>query len=95
MEDQVENQTNNEQKLFKKLVVWENTHNFVHSKKGIYKGIKTGITNTAGPCLSSFVEYDGKQLIIIVLNCKNMKQRFKDNENLRKWAFEQLYLTLN
>lgn len=42
-------------KLFTKQVFWENTHLLVQEKSGLYKGIKTGITNAAGPCLASLV----------------------------------------
>ncbi len=44
----------------------------------MYKGIKTGITNAAGPCLASLVEHNHRQFILIVLNCRTMKQRFRD-----------------
>ena len=61
----------------------------VQEKRSLYKGIKTGITNSAGPCLASLVEHAQRQFIVIVLNCKSMKQRFRDTENLRKWTFEK------
>lgn len=64
--------------MFTKKVYWENTHMLVQERQSLYKGIKTGITNSAGPCLASLVEYAQRQFIIIVLNCKSMKQRFKD-----------------
>ena len=71
------------------LIFRENTHYLLQSKPNLYVGIKTGITNTAGPCLASCINIAGKNYIIIVLNCKSMKFRFKDTENLRKWLFDK------
>jgi D-alanyl-D-alanine carboxypeptidase len=71
------------------LLFRENTHQLLQAKPNLYVGIKTGITNTAGPCLASCLEISGKRYIVIVLNCKSMKYRFKDTENLRKWLFNK------
>ena len=56
----------------------QNSHLLLQSKPDLYVGIKTGITVNAGPCLASCVEFKGRRFIIIVLNCKSMKYRFKD-----------------
>jgi len=55
-----------------------NTHQLLQQKSCIYTGIKTGITNTAGPCLASCIEVKSRMFILIVLNCKSMKHRMKD-----------------
>lgn len=60
------------------LVRWENTHKLLHSRPGEYVGIKTGVTNAAGPCLSSMVKVDNRQFIIIVLACSKIALRFKE-----------------
>jgi D-alanyl-D-alanine carboxypeptidase len=69
------------------LIRRQNSHLLLQSKPDIYTGIKTGVTASAGPCLSSCIEIKGRRFIIVVLNCKTMKYRFKDTENLRKWLF--------
>lgn len=67
----------------------QNSHLLLQSKPELYVGIKTGVTTTAGPCLASCIEVKGRRFIIIVLNCKSMKYRFKDTETLRKWLFHR------
>jgi D-alanyl-D-alanine carboxypeptidase len=49
----------------------------------MYLGIKTGTTDAAGPCLASLVSIGGREFIIIVLNCRSSKWRYKDTEQLR------------
>lgn len=44
----------------KRVVSWKNTHRFVQTKSMLYKGIKTGITEAAGPCLASLLEVEGR-----------------------------------
>jgi len=61
-------------------IVWTNTNKLLNNE---FCGLKTGITKTAGSCLSAVYkpeddyEYE-KTLIIIVLNCKNLDDRFMD-----------------
>lgn len=49
-----------------------------------FKGIKTGITKSAGPCLSSIWTQNDEQTnqeisyIVVVLKCKNQEDRFSD-----------------
>jgi len=59
----------------------------MQNKSDLYVGIKTGVTINAGPCLASCLEFNNRRFIIVVLNCKTMKFRFRDTENLRKWLF--------
>lgn len=72
-----------------KKVRWENTHRLLHTKPDLYKGIKTGVTDPAGPCLASLVQINGREFIIVVLNSKASKRRYKDTEILRKWVFKK------
>ena len=45
--------------ITKKMKVgWENTHRLLQSKPELYKGIKTGITDVAGPCLASLINFN-------------------------------------
>lgn len=71
--------TEEEKEISYRIVKWENTHPLLQEKSDLYVGIKTGITNTAGPCLASCISIRGRRFIIIVLNCKNIKYRVKDS----------------
>ena len=45
-------------------------------QKGVI-AIKTGVTNSAGPCLATAVELDPTaQLVIVLLGCKDMDCRW-------------------
>lgn len=52
---------------------WQNT-NFLLDKG--FQGCKTGITPTAGPCLSAFIETSDYSIIIVVLEAKSMESRW-------------------
>ncbi|EAS03429.2 D-alanyl-D-alanine carboxypeptidase family protein (macronuclear) [Tetrahymena thermophila SB210] len=72
---------------------WENTNQMLE-KKG-YDGVKTGVTETAGPCLSSSYKCkrNGKQvgLICVLLNCKSMDHRWPETKQLIKWALKSYF----
>lgn len=54
-------------------------------------GIKTGITNSAGPCLATAITMDGEShLIIVLLNCKNTDCRWQETYKLAKWASKRM-----
>lgn len=67
-------------------MVWLNSNKLL----GIdgFKGVKTGITNTAGPCLC--ISYENTthkhKLITVVLGCQNIDYRFRDARRLTLWA---------
>lgn len=44
-------------------------------QKGVIP-IKTGVTNSAGPCLATALEMENEDLIIVVLGCKDMDCRW-------------------
>ena len=50
-----------------------------------FDGIKTGITDTAGPCLAASY----KDYIIVVLNSKSMNQRWIEVKKLVKWMIKK------
>ena len=60
----------------KREVVWENTNKLLR-RKG-FEGIKTGVTATAGPCLASLYNLEGKSFIIVVLRTNKLSRRFKE-----------------
>jgi len=56
-------------------------------------GIKTGITNNAGPCLSSCLSLSGRLFLIVVLNCARVGLRFKETEILKNWLMKHEGIT--
>ena len=58
---------------YTRKIEWENTNKLLN--KG-YKGVKTGITNEAGYCLSSYFSKDNFNLIIVMLGCKTSEARW-------------------
>jgi D-alanyl-D-alanine carboxypeptidase len=54
-----------------------NETNLLTTYPGV-KGVKTGYTYEAGLCLVSYLDYEGHQIIAIVLNAQNRRQEMKD-----------------
>ena len=67
-------------------VEWKNTNKLIHEDSEYYcpyaVGLKTGQTPTAGSCLLSAFEMDGKQWIIGVFGCPEEDDRFDDTIQL-------------
>ena len=62
------------------------------SQKGV-NGIKTGITNNAGPCLATSLTATEKHSppLIVVLLCSNaMETRWMETWKLAKWAAQRV-----
>lgn len=51
-----------------------------------FSGVKTGITQTAGSCLSVWFENEDCKLITVVLGSRNIDYRWKDARRLTLWA---------
>jgi len=66
---------------------WENTNKLLD--RG-FEGVKTGITNTAGPCLCSSDSRRGIRVIVVVLNAKSLNHRWIEVPKLTDWAFSRL-----
>lgn len=64
-------------------VKWENTNKLLTDG---YNGIKTGITNAAGPCLTCELTSEGKTLICVLLNCKSQDARFVEMAKIMRWG---------
>lgn len=68
---------------------WENTNRLLYYG---FRGVKTGFTSTAGPCLSSW--YQNKEininLIIVLLASKSMESRWQEGLEILQW---QIYKT--
>ena len=50
------------------------------------KGIKTGWTTTAGPCLATYVIRGGWELIVVLLGCKSLEARWSETNKLVNWT---------
>lgn len=68
-------------------VEWVNTNALLD--KG-FKGIKTGITPAAGPCLCFFVEKNKKSIVGVLLNSRSMDVRW--SEAVKLWKYSANYL---
>ena len=73
---------------------WKNTNNMLWNEDGLgtYSGIKTGVTPSAGPCLSvCFKSKDGSfDFIVVVLNCVSREARFVEIPKLINWAMAKI-----
>ena len=54
-----------------------------------YIGVKTGITEAAGPCLASCYEKNGHCFVVILLQCKTMEARWEEVQRLVDWAIQR------
>lgn len=66
---------------------WANTHRLLGKRE--YCGIKTGVTDTAGSCLASYLALSGRQFVVVVLKCKTLDRRFRETELLKKWLMKK------
>ena len=73
----------NEKLASTRLIEWKNTNRHLFQFRECI-GVKTGITPNAGPCLSSAYKILGRELVVIVLNCPSVDERYQDAENLFK-----------
>jgi len=66
--------------------VWYNSNKMLGLSG--FHGVKTGVTSTAGSCLSVYYANSGsgKKLITVVLGCRNVDYRWKDTRRLTLWA---------
>lgn len=69
-----------------KFYCWENTNKLLW--RGGYTGLKTGITQSAGPCLAASYKWElNKEFyIIVVLNSRSMDHRWNEVNKLKAWT---------
>ena len=53
-------------------------------------GIKTGITQSAGPCLATSLNLEGYNLVVVILNSKSMETRWIETMKLANWSISRL-----
>ncbi len=80
---------------------WQNTNKLLEAP-GFF-GIKTGVTDTAGPCLCTAFRFQKGnavtgiaksirsnasdiRLVVVVLNCATMEERWEDCKKINNWA---------
>lgn len=66
---------------------WINTNKLLG--KG-FNGVKTGVTLSAGPCLCVSYNKD-VQVVVVLLNCKSMDDRWVDAKKLVDWVLSKSY----
>lgn len=71
-------------KFIKYPMTWYNSNRLL-TVEG-FSGIKTGITLTAGSCLSVWYENEDCKLITVVLGSRNIEYRWKDTRRLTLFA---------
>jgi D-alanyl-D-alanine carboxypeptidase len=54
-----------------------------------FKGVKTGVTPTAGPCLSSYFEYLDFSIVACIMDSKTIDVRWKEMATLVLWALDK------
>ncbi len=64
------------------------TNKLLGKVKGI-KGLKTGYTDAAGSCISTYCDRDGREMILVLAGCKNGKSRDAIATKLIEWAYQQ------
>jgi D-alanyl-D-alanine carboxypeptidase len=73
-------------KGFSKEMFWENTNRLLY--RG-FSGIKTGITNKAGPCVVEQYQDEKINIIIVLLNCRSMDERWCDAVKIVNWIKDE------
>lgn len=76
-----------------RTAIWRNTNELLGYEG--YLGVKTGTTPSAGSCLVSCAERNGRRLIITVLHSDGGMARYVDTRNLFRWIWSQQEETLS
>ena len=69
-----------------RVATWENTNKLL-GREG-WNGVKTGITNAAGPCLSAYYKYRDNNYIVILLCSISMEIRWIEAPKLVDYAIK-------
>ena len=72
-------------------MIWENTNKMLYHG---FKGIKTGNTNKAGPCVVEYFEEDDYSFILVLLNCRTQDQRYLNLFYSQRWIDVQRLLDI-
>jgi D-alanyl-D-alanine carboxypeptidase len=69
-------------------LTWNNT-NFLLGKPGV-TGLKTGSTNTAGPCLCATFNLSNRHIAVTLFKSRTPDKRWAEAQRLANWAINQL-----
>ena len=67
----------------KRNVRWVNTNKLLSVG---FDGLKTGVTPAAGPCLTASLHSQDGYIIVTVLHCKSLEDRWSEVQSLATWA---------
>jgi D-alanyl-D-alanine carboxypeptidase len=67
----------------KRNVRWVNTNKLLNVG---FDGLKTGVTPAAGPCLTASLHSQAGYIIVTVLHCKSLEDRWSEVQSLATWA---------
>lgn len=70
-------------------VTWKNTNKHLYQFRECI-GAKTGITPAAGPCLSSAYRVLRSEVVVVVLGCSSIEDRYEDARAIYKWSRKNL-----
>ena len=70
-----------------RTLTWENTNRLLFQG---FDGVKTGVTDAAGPCLCASIKRGEQRIVITVLGARSMEERWVEVPRLASWAFDQL-----
>lgn len=68
---------------FKRDVRWVNTNKLLNLG---FDGLKTGVTPAAGPCLTASLHSPAGYIIVTILHCKSLEDRWSEVVSLVTWA---------
>ena len=67
------------------LFQWRNSNKMLHESEG-FRGIKTGITTTAGPCLCCYFVHENRAVIVTLLCSSSVEHRWREMQKICTWA---------
>ncbi|EAR94141.2 D-alanyl-D-alanine carboxypeptidase family protein (macronuclear) [Tetrahymena thermophila SB210] len=78
-----------------RIASWENTNKCLLRYNTICDGVKTGVTCTAGPCLTTSWRVKDRHFIITILKCDSLELRYSESQRVFAWICEKLGIELS
>ncbi|KAL4493151.1 hypothetical protein ABPG72_003236 [Tetrahymena utriculariae] len=78
-----------------RIASWENTNKCLLRYSTVCDGVKTGVTCTAGPCLTTSWRVKDKHFIITILKCDSLELRYSESQRVFAWICEKLGIELS
>lgn len=73
-----------------RTMYWENTNKCLWKYPSICDGVKTGVTCSAGPCLTTSWRIEDKHFIITILKCDSLELRYAESHRIFVWLAQKL-----